>query len=922
MIMVLISSLFPLLMAMDKTDTFQKIEDYIPFNSVARAESGPIGMWHLDEGEGNIIHDATVNGNNGSLKNMDGSCWVTGVKGKALMFDGIDDYIDIRDDDIYSIDTTGRLSVSFWLKTGTDITSKQMIMEKGGQTPNGPSEWAVLINEGCIRGLVAGSSGDNIRGEMASISENTWYYVCILFTGFTENDEVQIYLNGYKGNNIYSLQTRTYANLQDILAFGRGYSCSAWRYFNGIIDEVSIYDRGLSIDEVQPHFNKSSPVGIWHFNEGEGNLTYDATENGNNGTLKNMNNTNWVNGARGKALTFDGKGNHIDLVDDDVYSIDTTGKLSVSFWLKTSDDITNKQMVIEKGGPASTGPWEWMILINEGFIRGLTSDSSGDNIRGEKALISPNTWYSVCVIFTGYTENDEIQIYLNGHKSNSIYSCQPRNYSNTQGILTFGRGYSWSAWRYFKGILDEISIYSREMNESEIKAHCRTFVQPVGEWHLDEGKGNITCDACENGNDGTLMNMNESNWVNGVDGKALGFNGVDDYVSIMDNDAYSIDTTGKLSVSFYLKTGSNITSTQMIVAKGGQTPSGPWEWAVCIKNRSLRATTFHPLGDNIRGEKVMISENTWYSVCVIFTGYTKDDEIQIYLDGQKNNSIYSYQTRTYENTRGGLAIGRCYGWSSWRYFDGIVDEVVIYNRELNENEIQIPFGTFSPPINDDNGDDYNDEGNNPGDNTTETDASNPPSSDDMDGDGIPDSIDSDVDNDGWNNSIEIQAGTDHRNNLSFPPDLDGDLIPDVLDDDIDGDNTPNLSDAFPMDPTEWSDTDGDGIGDNTDDDIDGDTWNNTVEENSNTDLFDEQSHPVDSDSDGVPDHMDLDRDGDSILNSHDTYPDDKDRWSDDGNSNKDISLLKYILIVIIIVSLVGAFLCLILLNKKQNTEKS
>ncbi len=865
-IVLLISGLFPLLETSDQKDSPQNIKQCTSLSSLTRSDNGLVGMWHLDEGEGNIIHDVTVNGNNGTLRNMEGNSWVKGVKGKALMFDGIDDYIDIGDDDIYSIDTTGKLSVSFWLKTSSDITSKQMIIEKGGQTPFGPSEWAILINEGCIRGLVASSCGDNIRGEMASITPNTWYYVCLLFTGFTENDEVQIYLNGVKGNNIYSLQTRTYANLPDILAFGRGHSCSAWRYFNGIIDEVSIYNRTLTKDEVQPPTNGStSPVGRWQFNEGEGNLTYDATDNGNNGTLKNMNNSNWMDGASGKALIFDGQKNYVDLVDDDKFSIDTTGKLSVTFWLKTSDDITNKQIVVEKGGPASTGPWEWMILINEGYIRGLTSDSAGDNIRGERAQISPNTWYSVCIIFTGYTQNDEIQIYLNGQKGNSIYSRQQRNYSNTQGILTFGRGYSWSAWRYFNGILDEISIYSRVLNESEIKAHCNTFINPVGEWQLDEGKGNVTRDACENGNDGILINMNESNWVNGVEGKALKFDGADDYVAIADNDIYSIDTTGKLSITFYLRTGNNITSTQMIVAKGGQTSEGPWEWAVCVKEGSLRATTFHSSGDNIRGEKVMISENTWYSVCVIFTGYTKDDEIQIYLDGQKNNSIYSYQTRTYENTRGGLAIGRCYGWSSWRYFNGIVDQLALYNRELNENEIQIPYGIFIPPVDEQNDsiDDDTNESNEPNENIIGTNSSNPSSSEDSDGDCTPDPLD-----------------------------------------------------AFPQDPTEWNDTDGDGIGDNSDEDVDGDTWNNTVEEEYNTDVFDEKSRPVDSDSDGMPDSADPDRDGDSIPNSDDAYPDNRDRWSDDTKNEKDRSFFNYILVVITLISLVGAFFCYILLVKK------
>jgi len=61
----------------------------------------------------------------------------------------------------------------------------------------------------------------------------------------------------------------------------------------------------------------------------------------------------------------------------------------------------------------------------------------------------------------------------------------------------------------------------------------------------------------------------------------------------------------------------------------------------------------------------------------------------------------------------------------------------------------------------------------------------------------------DIDGDGWNNTVEIEVGTDPKDNLSFPLDLDLDGLPDALDPDRDGDDVPNVDDVYPNDPDRW-----------------------------------------------------------------------------------------------------------------------
>jgi hypothetical protein len=80
--------------------------------------------------------------------------------------------------------------------------------------------------------------------------------------------------------------------------------------------------------------------------------------------------------------------------------------------------------------------------------------------------------------------------------------------------------------------------------------------------------------------------------------------------------------------------------------------------------------------------------------------------------------------------------------------------------------------------------------------------------------------------------------------------------------DSDGDGTPDNIDAFPMDPTETTDTDGDGIGNNTDIDDDGDGTNDSE------DAFPlDDTEALDTDGDGIGNNADIDDDGDGFSDA-------------------------------------------------------
>ena len=77
----------------------------------------------------------------------------------------------------------------------------------------------------------------------------------------------------------------------------------------------------------------------------------------------------------------------------------------------------------------------------------------------------------------------------------------------------------------------------------------------VAHWKMDENSGSVLHDNSGNGNDGTLVDMNDDAWIPGVTGNALQFDGIDDYVNIPHSP--SIDFSNQsFSISFWLKQSS------------------------------------------------------------------------------------------------------------------------------------------------------------------------------------------------------------------------------------------------------------------------------------------------------------------------------------------------------------------------------
>jgi parallel beta-helix repeat protein len=196
------------------------------------------GLWRFDEGTGTIAHDDSGSGNDGLIY---GSAWTNGKLGKALDFDGIQDYVEVLDSD--SLDVTPNMTIEAWIYPHSYL-GKQVIVCKYNHSSLSSSYYLSLggalgATEYPDRIYFALTYNGNNYYAMVSntaIPLNTWTHVAAV----SNTTHMSIYINGVKD------KTRTYppgtiykgtANLRIGCYLPEfGYA----RYFDGIIDEARV----------------------------------------------------------------------------------------------------------------------------------------------------------------------------------------------------------------------------------------------------------------------------------------------------------------------------------------------------------------------------------------------------------------------------------------------------------------------------------------------------------------------------------------------------------------------------------------------------------------------------------------------------------------------------------------------------------
>jgi hypothetical protein len=484
--------------------------------------------------------------------------------GKALSFNGANNYMSIPHNNIFNFGT-GDFTVEFWMRQmGT--SGQQLIVNKDDGNWQSGHGWEIWSNAGAASwSIFPYPSFENRSGTGAG--DGNWHHVALT----RASGIVKGYIDGIEkasGSCTQSVST-SYP-----IYLGRG---SVWApaYFNGLIDEVAVYNRALSADEVMAAFQAGSVPDT---------------------TPPDVSSTDPANNA----------------INVPVY-----GTLKISFSEGMKRDLAQNAFSIN---PSASGAFNW-----DGDILIYTPS-------GPLAL---STKYSV-TIGTGAKD-------LAGNPLASPYT------------FTF--------------------TTSAVASDPHL----------VGRWHFDDVSGNTVPDSSGYGNNGTIYGATLVDSKPGL-GKALSFNGANNYISIPHNNIFNFGT-GDFTVEFWMRqTGTS--GQQLIINKD----DGNWQsghgWEIWSNAGAASWSIFpYPSFENRSGTGA--GDGNWHHVA--FTrafGVVKG-----YIDGIEKASGSCSQSISTSNP---IYLGRGSIWAP-AYFNGLIDEVAVYNRSLSADEIKSIYEKGNTP---------------------------------------------------------------------------------------------------------------------------------------------------------------------------------------------------------------------------------
>jgi hypothetical protein len=229
-----------------------------------QSSRGLVAYWNFDEGSGTVAHDISGNNHNGTVY---GATWVDGTSGKAMSFDGVDDYVMVPKENAPTREPYG--TVAGWVKIastfqcpseGVGFISKMLHSTGMYQYEIGIYAGTSGPGHGCVGNGLGGPCGgdgcacvywhDGQNVDPRLLFDDKWHHLSITWTPTV----LTLYADGIfessvlHGHDLSIPDPMTW----DLNIGRRAYSSAEnWRYLQGHVDEVRIYNRALSIQEIQ-----------------------------------------------------------------------------------------------------------------------------------------------------------------------------------------------------------------------------------------------------------------------------------------------------------------------------------------------------------------------------------------------------------------------------------------------------------------------------------------------------------------------------------------------------------------------------------------------------------------------------------------------------------------------------------------------
>nr|WP_255777813.1 LamG-like jellyroll fold domain-containing protein [Mariniradius sediminis] len=411
----------------------------------------------MEEGSGSRLLDQSPNSNHLNLQNLSGTSWEAGVNGSAVGLNGnSNSFATISHNSSLSIPNA--ITISAWVKP--NLLHRGTILYKSAG--NGFEFW--LDSDGQLEFRLNRSTNGSTYRLRSNFNYGSslrkWIHVAATFDGST----CKIYINGVEDKSV-TYNPFTIGTTSGNLILGALGTIQRWQ---GAMDEVRLYNRALSLQEINMAMQNSGPLetnssqmaGHWKMDEGSGNLFRDDSGNANNGTILNTSGITWSTAQVGLGVDLNGFSDRFARVPHHP-SLELPNALSIASWVKPN--ALNRGTIVSKS--AGNGFELWLDI--DGFIEfrlNRTNNGSTYRLRSNYNYSGDlGKWIHIAATFDGRTS----KIYVNGIENVSKTYAAPFGIGTSSGDLFIG---AMGTVQRMNGSLDDLRIYGKAISDGEIRA--------------------------------------------------------------------------------------------------------------------------------------------------------------------------------------------------------------------------------------------------------------------------------------------------------------------------------------------------------------------------------------------------------------------------------------------------------------------
>jgi glycerophosphoryl diester phosphodiesterase len=419
-------------------------QDMIGLKSYMR-NGGLIAHWSFDENSGFNTSDLALNGN---ILNTANATWTSGASQSALYFNGTSSYVNVPTSPSLDIDLDA-VSISVWVRL-EELPSQ--MSDNYGPIYDSDEDYYVLYLDKAnqeLRFKVKDGQGLLSRPGIpqSALTLNQWVHI----TGVYNGKEAMIYLNGELMDSHTTVGIGTLGSNQDA-EIGRDNG----NYFKGSVDELRIYERPLSRQEVVDHYEMNFS-------------TCDFTENFD------------------YALSDYSPSIHDDVIACPPFNVTASYDLPRNVYTFDGMDYVNIETVVNDLQYDSHSFFTWVktwnpsgderiYSINERyggnrFLFGVLNGKANIYVPGlylsGSTFINDNEWH-----YIGYTWNvvsNTLSIYVDGVVEDSF--IQDLTIESTDRASLGHEFDDFQCTNFFNGKLSDISIWKTTLSNAEVNAN-------------------------------------------------------------------------------------------------------------------------------------------------------------------------------------------------------------------------------------------------------------------------------------------------------------------------------------------------------------------------------------------------------------------------------------------------------------------